>query len=154
MACWLRPPVVDKAVLARKVAAIRDAVGRIQDMLPPTVEAFTADRTVREVVTFNLFLALQDAISLAAHWLADEGVVVPESYGELFASLGSAGVLEVALAERLRAAAGLRNLVAHQYGVLDFSRVFHIARDNVRDLLEFSQQLSLRVSDANTPPLE
>ncbi|MEO6222949.1 MAG: HepT-like ribonuclease domain-containing protein [Vicinamibacterales bacterium] len=146
--------MVDNAVLARKVAAIRDAVKRLQDMLPPTVEEFISDRTAREVVTFNLFLALQDAITLAAHWLADEGVEVPESYGGLFASLGSAGVLEAALAERLRAAVGLRNLVAHQYGVLDFSRVFHIARDNAQDLLAFCEQVSRRAGDADTPPLQ
>jgi uncharacterized protein YutE (UPF0331/DUF86 family) len=63
--------VVDRAVVAHKVAAIRDAVARIRRVLPSTADAFVSDRTTREVVTFNLFLALQEAMSLAAHWLAD-----------------------------------------------------------------------------------
>ena len=139
--------MVDKSLLARKVAAIRDAVARIRSVLPLAAEAFAADRTTREVVTFNLFLALQEAIALAAHWLADEGRAVPGSYGEVFAALGTAGVIDAPLATRLRAAAGLRNLVAHQYGVLDFDRVYLVARNELEDLLTFCQQLSSRADD-------
>jgi uncharacterized protein YutE (UPF0331/DUF86 family) len=140
--------VVDSALLARKIAAIRDAVARIRTVLPATADAFASDRTTREVVTFNLFLALQETIALAAHWLADEGRVVPTSYGEVFAALGADGVIDDRLAARLRAAAGLRNLVAHQYGVLDFERVFLVARDELDDLLTFCQRLSARAAEA------
>ena len=52
------------------------AVDQIREVLPETPAAFLADRTAREVVTFNLFLSLQDTIALATHWLADEGVAV------------------------------------------------------------------------------
>jgi len=137
--------VVDKSVLAKKIAAIRDAIARIDAVLPASADAFANDRTAREVVTFNLFLALQEAIALAIHWLADEGLVVPSTYGEVFDALGQREVIEPALAERLRAAVGLRNLIAHQYGVLDFRRVFTVARDDAADLGAFCRQLAARV---------
>ena len=137
--------MVDAAVLARKVAAIRDAVGRIREGLPETPQALLADRTAREVVTFNLFLALQDTIALATHWLADEGVAVPDTYGDIFSTLAGRGVIDTALGDRLRAAAGLRNLVAHQYGVLDFTRVHAVARAELHDLLTFCDELATRV---------
>ena len=137
--------MVDAAVLARKVAAIRDAVGRIREVLPETPQAFLADRTAREVVTFNLFLALQDTIALATHWLADEGVAVPDTYGDILSTLAGRGVIDTALGDWLRAAAGLRNLVAHQYGVLDFTRVHAVARAELDDLLTFCDELATRV---------
>ena len=137
--------MVDAAVLARKVSAIRDAVDRIRDVVPETTAAFLADRTAREVVTLNLFLALQETIGLATHWLADEGVVVPDTYGDMFSTLAERGVIDAALGDRLRAAAGLRNLVAHQYGVLDFTRVHAVARAELDDLLAFCDQLAARV---------
>jgi uncharacterized protein YutE (UPF0331/DUF86 family) len=139
--------MVDAAVFARKVAAIRDAVARIRDVVPETPAAFLADRTAREVVTLNLFLALQETIGLATHWLADEGVSVPDSYGDVFSTLAERGVIEAGLGERLRAAAGLRNLVAHQYGVLDFTRVHAVARTELGDLLLFCEQLTARLPD-------
>jgi uncharacterized protein YutE (UPF0331/DUF86 family) len=136
--------MVDSAVLARKLAAIRDAVGRVRDVLPDSVETFRSDRTSREVVTLNLYLALQESIALATHWLADAGWDVPQSYGEVFTVLADRGVLERELALRLRAAAGLRNLIAHQYGIVDVDRIFAIASNDLGDLLAFCQQLAQR----------
>jgi uncharacterized protein YutE (UPF0331/DUF86 family) len=136
--------MVDSVVLAGKLSAIRDAVARIRDVLPPSIESFRADRTVREVVTLNLFVALQESLSLATHWLADEGWDVPQTYGEIFMVLADRNVLDRALAVRLRGAAGLRNVIAHRYGVLDVDRIFAIASNDLDDLLAFCQQLAQR----------
>ena len=134
--------MVDEAVLAKKLAAIRDAVARIRDVLPGSADAFRENRTAREVVIFNLFIALQEAIALATHWLADEGWDVPQSYGDAFAALADRQILERELAHRLRAASGLRNLIAHQYGAVDAGRIFDLASNDVEDLLSFCQQLA------------
>jgi uncharacterized protein YutE (UPF0331/DUF86 family) len=138
--------VVDKTILASKIAAVRDAVARIREVLPLSANEFLADRTVREVVTLNLFVAVQESISLAVHWLADEGWEVPQAHGDVFTVLAARGIIESELAARLRAAAGLRNLIAHQYGVIDPRRVFAIASQEVDDLLAFCQQIAQRAS--------
>ncbi len=106
--------MVDKALLAARIAAIRDAVSRIRSVLPPDPASFTVDRTAREVVILNLFVALQDVLSLATHWLSDEGSAVPQAYRDVFTLMGERGIVSADLAGRLAAAAGLRNLVAHQ----------------------------------------
>lgn len=139
--------MVDKAVLAKKLAAIQDAVGRIRQVLPPTAGAFRADRTVREVVTLNLFVALQEALAAATHWISDEGWDVPRSYGEAFTVLSDRGVLDHDLAVRLHAAAGLRNLIAHQYGVIDADRIFTVASNDLDNLLLFCQQMASHLAD-------
>ena len=53
---------------------------------------------MREVVTLNLFLALQESIALATHWLADEGGDVPQTHGEAFTALAARGVIDTLLA--------------------------------------------------------
>jgi uncharacterized protein YutE (UPF0331/DUF86 family) len=138
--------MVDKTVLAKKVSAIRDAVARIREVLPDSADAFRADRTAREVVLLNLFVSLQESISLATHWLADEGWDVPQSYGEVFFILAERGVLERDLATRLQAAAGLRNLIAHRYGAIDSDRIFVIATDQLEDLLSFCLLIARRAA--------
>jgi len=134
--------VVDATVAAAKVGAIRDAVVRIRQVLPPEPGAFEADRTTREVVILNLFVALQETVSLATHWLADAGLDVPGSYREIFLALAERGKIPRDLAQRLAAAAGFRNLVAHQYGVLDPGRVHAIASKELGDLLDFCEIVS------------
>lgn len=139
-----RPAVVDRAVLAEKIAAIRDAAARIREVLPPLPEALEADRTKREVVVLNLFVALQECIALAAHALADEGIDVPQAYSEVFRRLGERGGIEPELAARLAAAAGLRNLIAHRYGALDWTRIHELASTRLDDLLAFCAALARR----------
>jgi uncharacterized protein YutE (UPF0331/DUF86 family) len=140
--------VVDGAIVAAKIAAIRDAVDRIRAVLPREAAALEADRTVREVVILNLFVALQETVALATHWLADAGLDVPGSYREIFLDLAQRGMISRDLAERLAAAAGFRNLVAHQYGVLDPARVHAIASAELGDLLDFCRTVSCATSGA------
>jgi uncharacterized protein YutE (UPF0331/DUF86 family) len=137
--------MVDRTVLASKLAAIRDAVARIREVLPETPSALSEDRTAREVVTLNLFLALQEAISLATHWLADEGWEVPQSYGEVFSALGKRDVIPGDLAARLRSAVGVRNLIAHRYAALDVDRLHSFAASDLDDLTRFCAVLAERL---------
>jgi uncharacterized protein YutE (UPF0331/DUF86 family) len=136
--------MVDRVILAAKIGAVRDAVARIQSVLPPDAEAFAADRTAREVVALNLFVAVQECIALAAHWIGDAGEQVPASYADLFRQLAERGVVSAPLGSRLAAASGFRNLVAHQYGVLDWRRVYLLASGYVGDLLVFCDELAMR----------
>jgi uncharacterized protein YutE (UPF0331/DUF86 family) len=134
--------MVENTILATKLVAIRDAVARIRQVLPESAEAFRADRTAREIVILNLFVGLQEAIALATHWLADDGWDVPQTYGDAFTALADRQVLERDLAKRLRAASGLRNLIAHQYGAVDTDRIFELASNDLEDLLSFCRQLA------------
>jgi len=139
--------MVDEAVLASKIAAVTDAVQRIREVLPPRVEDFRSNRTAREVVTLNLFVALQECLALAAHWLSDARWTVPASYSDVFAALADHGVIERDLASRLVAAAGLRNLIAHQYGAIDYTRIHAIASTDTADLLTFCRVLAERLRE-------
>ena len=134
--------MIDRTILARQVAAVHDATERIREVLPARREAFAADRTAREIVTLNLFVAIQECLSLATHWLADAGWEVPATYADVFRALAERDVLEHDLAVRMAAAAGLRNLIAHRYGALDWALVHDVASNHVEDLLRFCDALS------------
>jgi uncharacterized protein YutE (UPF0331/DUF86 family) len=136
--------VVDRALVAAKIAAVRDATDRVRAVLPSSVEAFIADRTAREVVTLNLMVAIQDCLDLATHWLADAGWDVPETYGDVFVALADHAVITREMATRLAGAAAFRNLVAHQYGALDWRRVYALAASDLGDLDGFCSTLASR----------
>jgi uncharacterized protein YutE (UPF0331/DUF86 family) len=89
-------------------------------------------------------------VSLATRWLAEAGLDVPASYREIFLSLAEREGLPHALAARLAAAAGFRDLVAHQYGVLDPGRVYTIAAAELGHLLDFCEIVS-RSGESRTP---
>lgn len=138
--------MVDSALLAVKIAAVRDATARVRAVLPNSADAFAADRTAREVVTLNLFVAIQACLDLAAHWLADAGWEMPGTYADVFAALARRDLIPRELGARLAAAAAFRNLVAHQYGALDWRRVHTLASSDLDDLEVFCATLAGRVT--------
>jgi uncharacterized protein YutE (UPF0331/DUF86 family) len=136
--------VVDSVLVAAKIVTVQDAIARVRDVLPESVDSFIADRTAREVVTLNVFVAIQACLDLAAHWLSDAGRNVPATYAEIFTALADQDVIPRDLARRLGTAAAFRNLVAHQYGVLDWQRVYALAQANLGDLETFCSMLADR----------
>ena len=134
--------MVDATLRSAKIAAIFDAVQRIRETLPETAQLLEKDRSAREIVILNLYVAIQAAIDLALHWVADEGWAVPESYGKAFLVLAEHRVIERDLAKKLFNAAGLRNLIAHRYGEIDVERLHASASADLDDLIAFCRVLA------------
>ena len=143
--------MIDRPIVVRGIAAVHDAAARIRETLPAEPGDLAADRTTREVVVLNLFVAIQECLSLATHWLADEGRRVPATYGEVFRALAEHRVIDSGLASRMAAAAGLRNLIAHRYGDLDWERVHEIGSHHLADLIEFCDSLQRSMSEEAQP---
>ncbi|MBI2394760.1 MAG: DUF86 domain-containing protein [Deltaproteobacteria bacterium] len=134
--------MVDSHLVEQRLASIRDRLARIDATLPPDRRAFLADRTIQEVVAFNLFLAFQEALDLAAHLIADAGWELPTTAREHFEVLERHAVLSPHVARSMAGCAGLRNLIAHTYGSVDLARL-HDELPLGRDaLLAFSAEIA------------
>jgi uncharacterized protein YutE (UPF0331/DUF86 family) len=107
------------ARVARATTWLDDA-GRLFDQ---PAETFVTAIKDRDLAIFYLFLAIQECIDLAAHWVADAGWGAPEDAGSTFDVLADRHAIDRELADRLRAATGLRNRIAHGYAMLDYARV-------------------------------
>jgi uncharacterized protein YutE (UPF0331/DUF86 family) len=127
---------------ARKIAELNSRCARVRELLPPTEAAFLADRMRAEATVLNLYLALQAASDLALHAIGELGLGLAPDARTAHVALGRSGVVTPEMAARLAAAVGLRNRIAHEYGTLDLSRVYEVARDDLGDLEAFARALS------------
>jgi len=114
----VKPDVAGKK-LARATAWLDDAEG----ILSRPAEEFFADVERRDVASFYLFLAIQECIDLAVHWVVDAGWRVPDDASSTFLVLADRQAIDRDLAEELRGAVGLRNLIAHGYALVDHVRI-------------------------------
>lgn len=135
--------MVDEQVLLAKVSQVRRRLRRVRDRLPEDEETFLADEDLQDVVVHNLWLALQSCIDIAAHVVADEGLGQPSGLAELFDLLGQHRIIETELAQRLRKAVGLRNIIVHEYVRLDMAMIHRIAKEGLTDL----EALMLAIAD-------
>jgi len=133
----VRPEVAATRV-ARALAWLADAERTFS--LP--AEQFLADLQGRDLALFYLFLAMQECIDLAAHWVADAGWAVPDDAGSTFDVLADRGVIDRETADALRAAAGLRNRIAHGYAMLDYRRVHRESREGLPAIRVFLDKVA------------
>ena len=62
----------------------------------------------------------------------------PRHHVEAFAALAARGRIDLELAKRLGRAAGLRNLLVHDYVSVDLERLAQVVREDMGDLRAFA----------------
>jgi len=105
--------VVDKDVVAAKLAELARRVERVRANRPGDERALAEDPDALDLVSFNLMLAVQTCLDLASHLIADEGWPPAGTLAAAFHRLQEHGVLSHGTAAALGEAAKFRNLVAH-----------------------------------------
>jgi uncharacterized protein YutE (UPF0331/DUF86 family) len=98
-------------------------------------DAYMAERRTRLAAEHALQLAIQSCLDVGAHLISELGLQAPADYRSVFTSLQATG-LDEQLAERLAAAAGMRNILVHGYLDVDDQAVWS-ALDRLDDLRSF-----------------
>jgi uncharacterized protein YutE (UPF0331/DUF86 family) len=124
-------------VVSRKVARASAWLNDAEEILSRPAAEFLSDVKSRDLASFYLFLAIQECIDLAAHWVSDAGWNVPEDAGATWDLLAEHGAMDLGLAMALRGAVGLRNRIAHGYASVDHARVHEEYRGGIVALRRF-----------------
>ena len=141
--------MVDRDLIVSKADAVKKHVDRATGKCQVDVGSFIRDRDCQDIVLFNLQMAVQNCIDIAAHIISDEGYGVPGSNNEMFYLLEENGYIETPVVEKMIAAVGFRNLVVHEYGKLDLEEVYNISRGDIRDLLAYVAAIFKKAGIAN-----
>lgn len=137
--------MVDPEAVRRRLRQIDRRVQRAREVAARGRDAFLAAEGLRAQAERHLQVAIQAAIDVAVHVVAEETGATPETYGQAFELLGAAGALDDDLAADLRRAAGLRNVLVHGYLDVDPEQVWdHLARLDV--LERFAQAMDRRLA--------
>jgi uncharacterized protein YutE (UPF0331/DUF86 family) len=131
--------MVDEETIRRRAALLRDVLAdlrRYRDRYD--LAAITGDRDVQHMVLHALYVAAQAAVDLALHAAADAEQPGVGTYQQAFDRLVAAGLLDVQLAGRMKGWAGLRNVLAHHYATIDYTRIAFTLANELPDLERFA----------------
>ena len=132
--------MVERDVIVSKAATIERCLARVAEVRGrPKGALMPID--VEDIVVLNVTRAVQAAADLAAHVVAAEGYGLPDSLAAGFTLLEKHGVIDAALAGKLRAAMGFRNVAIHSYEAVDPTVVEAIATHHVNDLRRFASEM-------------
>lgn len=133
---------MDRVVVDQKLESLRRCVARVMAKRPDSVAELVADVDAQDVIVLNLSRAVQICVDVAMHYLASADSAVPQTMGQAFELLAIEGVIDTALAERLRRAVGFRNLAVHSYDTIDWALVFAISGDQLDDFRTFAKSFA------------
>jgi uncharacterized protein YutE (UPF0331/DUF86 family) len=129
--------LVDPESVQRRLREIDRRVGWLRAIRERDREAFVVEIGLQAQAERHLQLAIQSAIDIAIHVLAEDSAETPEDYGAAFTLLAERDVLDAGLADRLRRAAGLRNILVHGYLDVEPEQLWcHLSR--LADLEDFA----------------
>lgn len=92
-----------------------------------------------------LHLAVESALDIANHLIADAGLESPETYRDAFAILSRHGVVDEALGRRLQLWAGFRNVLVHAYLAIDHGLAWDAIAHDLVDLRQFAAVAAARL---------
>lgn len=129
--------MVNRDLMITKAATVKRHLSRIAQKTQCDYETFIKDIDIQESLLFNMQMAIQNCIDIAAHIISDENLGMASSYNEMFYILEENKFLSTQLTEKMVKAIGFRNLVVHEYAKLDLKSVYKIANQDINDLSEF-----------------
>ena len=132
--------MVDANVAAMKLAELSRRVERVRALCPASAEDLTGDTL--DLVSFNLFVAVQTCLDLATYLITEEGWEPAATARESFERLEERGVISKETVQALRLAVGLRNIVAHGYSGVDPAMIHSAAQTGLPDLERFASEVS------------
>jgi uncharacterized protein YutE (UPF0331/DUF86 family) len=133
--------VVDRDLILAKAGSVKRHLNRVFEKRNTDLRTFLKDIDIQESILFNIQMAVQNCIDIAAHIISDEGLGVPGSTNEMFYLLEENGYLNNEVTEKMVKAVGLRNLVVHEYGKVDLDRIFEVAQKDISDLNEYLKSI-------------
>jgi len=133
--------LVDKDLILAKASSVKRHLRRIEEKRNIDLNIFLKDIDRQESILFNLQMAIQNCIDIAAHIISDEGLGVPGSTNEMFYLLEENGYLDHDITEKMVKAVGFRNLIVHEYVKIELDQVFEIALKDIKDLNEYLKSI-------------
>jgi len=133
--------LVDIDLIMAKSGSVEKHLRRIRLKSDIDRQNFLEDLDRQESILFNIQMAIQNCIDIAAHIISDEGFGVPGGTNEMFYLLEDNGFLSNDLTEKMVKAVGFRNLMVHEYGKIDLDQVYDMARKDIDDLNDYLRSI-------------
>jgi len=107
----------------------------------PSDKTFGDDHLKQDAIAANLQRLCQLCIDLANLTVRKKKLGLPKDSAESFALLAEAGIIDKAMAKKLKAMVGFRNVLVHQYTEIDLDLMVEIIERHLDELIDFAQRI-------------
>src|SRR3989344_5534752 len=125
-----------------KIGEIEKYLEELSEIQPENFENYNNDFKTKAACERYFEKIIESIVDLAFLVIKEKKFKVPEEDKEAFDILTNEGIISKELAEKLKDAKGMRNLIAHEYGKVDDEIVFEsITSELGRDTEHFVEKV-------------
>lgn len=106
-----------------------------------TIEDIQNDKIDEWGLRYGLFESIQLIIDLACSIIAKKNLGIPKNYSDCIQLLINNNYLDKDLGDKIKNAVGLRNLIVHEYGIIDVNKLYAYL-NNLNDIRDFAIAIS------------
>ncbi len=125
----------------QKKGRILEYVRLLRDIQNECLERFDTDPLYRGALLHYLYLMADSCIALAELVIKYKSLRLPQTYSESFDILGDNHILDPKFAYSFARIAGFRNLLAHDYEMLDGQRICQALLTGLDQVEEYVSQI-------------
>ena len=133
--------MVDQEIVRSKIAHIQHSLQRLREKQSVSLRELQSNQDIQDVVLHNLQNAIQGCLDLSSHIIADEGWAIPPTQAGLFQVLSDHKIITPEQAVKMKAMVGFRNIIVHEYAVINVDKVHDILVHSLQDFDKFCQQV-------------
>ncbi len=133
--------VIDREAIAARLRRLDECMAELRQLRPGILQEYLASRRLRSNCERELQVAIQCALDIGNHIIAEENLTAPEDQADIFHILGASSILPPPFAERMLPMAGFRNILVHDYLRIDHARVYSILTQALTDFEEFARHI-------------
>jgi uncharacterized protein YutE (UPF0331/DUF86 family) len=124
---------------------ITDKLKRLEEnlkTLSTIKDNYTLDEIINDKVDewglrYGLFKSIQIIIDLSCSLVTEKNLGIPKNYSDCISLLINCNYLETELGKRILSMIGLRNLLVHEYGIIDVKKLYEYL-DHLQDIRDFA----------------
>jgi uncharacterized protein YutE (UPF0331/DUF86 family) len=133
--------MLDREIIIAKASSVKRHLERVKKKANVDLQTFLGDLDCQEIILFNLQMAVQNCIDIAAHIISEEGFGVPGSNNEMFYLLEENQYLSTEITEKMVKAVGFRKLIVHEYTKIEIKQVYETARNDINDINNYLKEV-------------
>jgi uncharacterized protein YutE (UPF0331/DUF86 family) len=132
----MRQEIIDKLELLEEYIAV------LKDLQQYSFEEIEKNYVLRGAVERYLQISLECMLDIGEIIISMEKIKRPQSYKEIFRTLGENGILPEAFARKIEPAAGFRNILVHMYAKVEMGRLYENLQNGVEDMEIFMEHIA------------
>jgi len=133
-------------ILKRKISQIQKYFAILKPLRKYPKEKIQNDEIIYGAIERYLYLLCQATIDFAEAVISFKNLRKPGTYSEIFEILSEGeGLINRDISRKMQEMTGFRNILAHEYGKVDFKEVYKVLTDEIDDINIFLEEIKGKI---------